>query len=165
MPKTLRRYFLKEKQATQLLLEFSQQLKKNPKQLFEAKTRVESVETQVGQILLIDGKPQLAAYEETLLPTLLSEEILNHLPKIVVNMGAVPHICNGADLMAPGVVQIEGRFQADDFLLIVDERHHKPLAIGKALFSSEDTENLKRGRIAKNLHYVGDKLWKLLQQF
>jgi PUA-domain protein len=164
MPRTFRRHFLKEKQATQLLLKFSQQLKKNPKQLFGTKTHVESIETQVGQIFLIDGKPQLASYEETLLPTLLSEEILNHLPKIVVNMGAVPHICNGADLMAPGVIQIEGRFQADEFLLIIDERHHKPLAIGKALFNSENTENLKRGRIAKNLHHVGDRLWKLLQQ-
>jgi len=80
-------------------------------------------------------------------------------------MGAVPYICNGADVMAPGVVQIEGEFQADEFLLVIDERHRKPLAIGKALFNSEHMRNLKQGRIIKNLHYVGDKLWKLLRQF
>lgn len=165
MPRTFRRRFLKEKEATQLLLKFSQKLKTSLKQLFGTKIHVESTETQVGKIFLINGKPLLALYEDIVLPTLISAEILDCLPKIVVNMGAVPHICNGADVMAPGVVQIEGEFQADEFLLVIDERHRKPLVIGKALFNSEDMKNLKQGRIVKNLHYVGDKLWKLIKQF
>lgn len=165
MPQTFRRHFLKEKEATQLLLSFSQKLKTSPKQLFGTKIHVESTETRAGKIFIINGKPLLASYENTFLPTLIFKEALNRLPKIVVNMGAVPHICNGADVMAPGVVQIEGEFQADEFLLVIDERHRKPLAIGKALFNSEHMKNLKQGRILRNLHYVGDKLWKLLKQF
>jgi len=165
MPRSFRRRFLKEKEATQLLLKFSQKLKTSPKQLFGTKIHVESAETQVGKIFLINGKPLLAFYEDIVLPTLISNDTLNRLPKIVVNMGAVPHICNGADVMAPGVVRIEGEFQADEFLLVIDERHRKPLVIGKALFNSEDMKNLKQGRIVKNLHYVGDKLWKLLKRF
>jgi PUA domain protein len=165
MPQTFRRHFLKEKEATQLLLNFSQKLKTSPKQLFGTKIHVESTETRAGKIVLIDGEPLLASYGDTFLPTLIFDEALNRLPKIVVNMGAVPHICNGADVMAPGVVQIEGEFQADEFLLVIDERYRKPLAIGKALFNSEDMKSLKRGRIVENLHYVGDKLWKLLKQF
>ncbi len=165
MPRTLRRHFLKEKEAAQLLLKLSQKLKTSPEQLFGTKIRVESTETHAGKIFFVNGKPLLASYEDILLPTLLFSEVLNRLPKIVVNMGAVPHICNGADVMAPGVVQIEGEFEADDFLIVIDERHRKPLAIGKALFDSESTKNLKRGRTVKNLHYVGDKLWKLLKQF
>ncbi len=164
MPQTFRRHFLKERETTQLLLNFSQKLKKSQKQLFGTKIHVESAETQVGKIFFISGKPLLASLEGTLLPTLIFNEALNHLPKIVVNMGAVPHVCNGADVMAPGVVQIEGEFQADEFLLVVDERHRKPLAIGKALFSSEHMKSLKQGRTVKNLHYVGDNLWKLLKQ-
>jgi len=165
MTKPFRRHFLKEKEATQLLLNLSQKLKTSPKQLFGTKIHVESVEMQAGKIFLIDGKPLLALYEDIVLPTLLFNEALKRLPKIVVNMGAVPHICNGAEVMAPGVVQIEGEFKGDEFLLVIDERHRKPLAVGKALFNSEDMKNLKRGRIVKNLHYVGDKLWKLLKQF
>jgi len=165
MPQTFRRHFLKEKEATQLLLNFSQKLKTSPKQLFGTKIHVESTETRAGKIVLIDGEPLLASYGDTFLPTLIFDEALNRLPKIVVNMGAVPHICNGADVMAPGVVQIDGEFQADEFLLVIDERYRKPLAIGKALFNSEDMKSLKRGRIVENLHYVGDKLWKLLKQF
>jgi len=165
MPQTFRRHFLKKKEATQLLLSISQTLKASPKQLFGTEIRVESVETQVGKIFLINDKPLLVSREDTFLPTLIFSEALNRLPKIVVNMGAVPHICNGADVMAPGVVKIEGEFQVDEFLLVIDERHHKPLAIGKALFSSEHMKSLKQGRIIKNLHYVGDKLWKFLREF
>lgn len=165
MPQTFRRHFLKEKEATQLLLKLSQKLKTNPKRLFGTKTRVESAETEAGKIFLINGKPLIASYRDALLPTLLFKEVLSLLPKIVVNMGAVSHICNGADVMAPGVVQIEGEFQAGEFLLIVDERHRKPLAIGEALFNREAMKKLEKGRIVKNLHYVGDKLWNLLKQF
>jgi PUA domain protein len=165
MPQTFRRHYLKEKEATQLLLKISHKLKTNPKQLFGTKIHVESAETLAGKIFLINGKPLLASHKDTLLPTLIFDEALRRLPKIVVNMGAVPYICNGADVMAPGVVQIEGKFQADEFVLVIDERHRKPLAIGKALFNSEAMRNLKHGRIAKNIHYVGDKLWRLIKQF
>ncbi|MFQ6073937.1 MAG: DUF1947 domain-containing protein [Candidatus Bathyarchaeia archaeon] len=165
MPQTFRRHFLKEKEAGQLLLSFSQKLKTSPEQLFGTKVHVESTETQAGKIFLVNGKPLLASYKNALIPTLIFSEALNRLPKIVVNMGAVPHVCNGADVMAPGVVQIEGIFQADELLLVVDERHRKPLAIGRALFNSKDMESLKQGKIIKNLHHVGDKLWKLLKQF
>lgn len=106
----------------------------------------------------------MAIYREAFLPTLIFEKALEHLSKIVVDMGAVPHICNGADVMAPGVVQIEGEFQVNTLLLVTDERHQKPLAIGKALFNSEAMKNIRQGKIVKNLHYVGDKLWGLLKQ-
>jgi PUA domain protein len=146
------------------LQRFSRQIKADQKQLFGAKTRVETVETQVGKIFLIDKRPLMAIYREAFLPTLIFEKALKHLSKIVVDMGAVPHICNGADVMAPGVVQIEGEFQVNTLLLVTDEQHRKPLAIGKALFNSEAMKNIKKGKIVKNLHYVGDKLWVLLKQ-
>ena len=78
-------------------------------------------------------------------------------------MGAVSHICNGADVMAPGIVRIEGQFDVDDFVLVLDERHSKPLAIGSALLDSQTAKQTKHGKTAKNLHYVGDKLWNALK--
>jgi PUA domain protein len=164
MPQTFRRHFLKEKEAAELLLNFSQKIKANPEQLFETKNRVESVVTQAIRIFLVDGEPLLASYRDTLLPTLVFDKALDRLPKIVIDMGAVPHVCNGADVMAPGVVRIEGNFQTGDFVLVVDTRHGKPLAIGKAIVNSGGMKTLKHGKTVKNLHYVGDKLWKLLKQ-
>jgi PUA-domain protein len=121
-------------------------------------------ETQNVEIFIINGKPLFARSEGTFLPTLISNGVFSILPKIVVDMGAVPHVCNGADLMAPGVVQIDGDFNTDDLLLIVDERHGKTLAIGAALLDSHGMRKLRHGKVVKNIHYVGDRLWKMLKE-
>jgi len=139
-------------------------VKADYKRLFGEKAQVEAVETDVGKIFLVGGAPLLAVYKDTLLPTLAFDKALSCLPRVVVDMGAVPHICNGADVMAPGVVGIKGEFEADDLLLVVDERHRKPLAVGRALLNSQAMKSIKQGKIIKNLHYVGDKLWNILKQ-
>jgi len=40
-----------------------------------------------------------------------------------------------------------------------DIRYSKALAIGKALKSSVEIMAEKKGKVIKNLHYVGDKIW------
>jgi len=156
---------MKEKETTQVLQELSQRLKVNVQQLFGAKPTVESVETQVAKFLFVNGKPAIAVSDDSLIPLLSSSEVLSHLPRVVVNMGAVPHVCNGADVMAPGVVQVQGDFDKNDFVSVVDERHGKPIAIGVALTDSQTLRSLKQGRILENVHYVGDKLWNQLKTF
>ncbi|KPV61671.1 MAG: H/ACA RNA-protein complex component Cbf5p [Candidatus Bathyarchaeota archaeon BA2] len=164
MPKKPRRYFLKEKETRKLLLDFSQRLKVNAERLFGPKPRVEVNENEVAEIFIFDRKPLLAKSGDTFFPTLAFDDVFSFLPKIVVDMGAVPFVCKGADVMAPGVVSIEGDFKENDFLLIVDERHGKPLMIGVALFDSQAMKNLKHGKIVKNIHHVGDRLWNALKK-
>ena len=94
-----------------------------------------------------------------LFPALLFHEFLTNIPKVIVDMGAVPYVCGGADIMAPGVVSIHGAFRKNDVLIVVDERHHKPLAVGVALFDSQTMGTIKHGKVVKSLHHVGDKLW------
>ena len=163
MSGTVRRHFLREKEARQLLLDFSQKFNVDIEGLFGARPRVEVTEIQTTEIITINGKPVLARLDGSLLPTLIFEAIFPFLPKIVVNMGAVPYICNGADVMAPGVVRIDGEFKETNFLLIVDERYEKSLGIGVALFNSQAMRRLKKGKIVKNLHFVGDKLWNFMK--
>jgi len=165
MPETYRRHFLKEKDATQVLQQLSQRLKVDVQRLFGPEPRIESVETQVATLFFINGKPTIAMSNGSFLPLLSSSEVLGFLPRVVVNMGAVPHVCNGADVMAPGVVQVQGEFDEGDFVLVVDERHGKPLAVGVALTDAQALRSLKQGRILENVHYVGDKLWNLLKAF
>lgn len=164
MSKKLQRHFLKEKEARKLLLDFSQRLKTDPEQLLGTKPRVEVNTTEAAEIFIVHGKPFLARSGGQLFPTLTFNEVLSLLPKIVVDMGAVPYVCKGADVMAPGVVDIKGEFKENDLLLVVDERHGKPLAIGVALSNSQAMKNVKHGKIVKNVHYVGDKLWKELKK-
>jgi PUA-domain protein len=163
MTKIFRRYSLREKEARNVILEFSKKVKAKAEQLFESRNHVETIEATSAKIYLIDGKPLLASSDEKKFPTLLFNAVFSFLPKIVVNMGAISHICNGADVMAPGVVRIEGNFDVDDFVLVIDERHGKPLAIGCALLDSQIAKQAKHGKIVKNIHYVGDKLWAQLK--
>lgn len=163
MSKIYRRYSLREKEARNVILEFSKKTKAKAEQLFESKKHIETIEMADTKIYLIDGKPLLANVNGKLFPTLFFNEVFSFLPKIVVDMGAISHICKGADIMAPGVVRIDGQFNVGHFVLVVDERHGKPLAIGSAFLDSQTAEQTKHGKIVKNLHYVGDKLWVSLK--
>jgi len=165
MSETKHKRFLREKEAKQLLEEFSQKLKIDIKQLLDAKNLgIEVAEAPTAKIFFLKGKPLIANLKGVILPTLLFDKALLLLPKITVNMDAVPHICNGANLMAPGIVKTEGSFNTNDYVLIIDERYHKPLAIAIALTDSQTAGNLQHGKIAKNIHYVGDSLWNQLKK-
>ena len=163
MSKISRRHSLREKEARNVILEFLKKTGATAEQLFESKKHVETIETEDAKIYLIDEKPLLASSNGKPFPTLFFKEVFSFLPKIVVDMGAVSHVCQGADIMAPGVIRIEGQFDVDDFVLVVDERYSKPLAVGSAILDSRMARQTNHGKIAKNLHYVGDKLWMLLK--
>jgi PUA domain protein len=160
-----RRQFLREKEAVQVLDEFSRKLKVDVKDLIGVKKPgLESAEGPNAKIFYLEGKPLFAATKDGLIPTLFFEKALSGLPHITVNMGAVPFVCNGADVLAPGIVRIEGAFAVGDLMLVVDERHSKPLAVVSALVDSQAASGMKRGKVAGNLHYVGDALWNMLRR-
>ncbi len=165
MAKKPRRHFLKEKEARKLLLDFSRRLKIDVEQILGFKLRIEVNENEAAEIFIIKGKPLLARSGGELFPTLAFEKVFPYFSRIVVDMGAVPYVCKGADVMAPGVVSVKGKFERNALLLVVDERHGKPLAVGIALFNSQVMKNMKHGKIVKNIHHVGDKLWTHLREF
>jgi len=124
---------------------------------------VEQAELNGTQVYLIDGDALLARVGDTLFPTLRCP-CLDELPAVVVDMGAVPYVCNGADVMAPGVVEIRGDFDEGDLVVVRDARHGKALAIGRALAPSGILRGTEGGKVVENMHYVGDKLWQACAQ-
>ena len=154
---------LKSKAAKKLALEIFEEFGIKMEQFFESKVRVESYEIDAFTVFLFNSKPLLAKTNNTLFFTLIFQEIFSQIPKIVVDMGAVPYVCKGADVMAPGVKEVQGNFVENGLLLIVDERHGQPLAVGSAMFDSEELKNVQRGKTIRNIHYVGDKLWDSLK--
>jgi PUA domain protein len=159
MPTKQRRYTLKTKEAKQILTEASKNLKLDLEALFGSKVNVEVVESDVGAVYLIGGKPLLYKAGDKVLPTLHFSEFTAKAPKIVVDMGAVPYVCKGADVMAPGIVRIEGEFSKGDLVLIVDMKFGKALALGESLYDAEVAKQTKKGPVVKTLHYVSDKIW------
>jgi PUA-domain protein len=159
MPTKQRRYSLKTKEAKQILNLASDALRMDLEATFGAKINVEVVESDVGEVYLVGGKPVLFKAGEKVLPTLLFAEFTSKAPRIVVDMGAVPYVCKGADVMAPGIVRIEGDFGKGDIVLVVDMKFGKALALGESLMDSETARQTKKGPIVKTLHYVSDKIW------
>ena len=158
-----RRYFLKEKESKEILERASQRFKVSLKEVLGEKASIEIVETDFGEVYLINGKPTLIVTEAAVYPTLTSKELFAMFPRIVVDMGAVPFVCKGANIMAPGIRRFEGSFSRGDIVFVVDEKHGKPLALGEAMYNVEEARKVKQGSIIKNTHYVGDNIWKLVK--
>lgn len=163
MPTKQRRYPMKAKEAKQIIDEASKKLKLNMDTLFGAKATVEVVESDVGEIYLIEGKPLLFKSGDQILPTLLFGEFTAKTPKIVVDMGAIPYVCKGATVMAPGIVRIEGEFAAGDLVLVADMKYGKALAVGEAIMNSDMAKATKKGPVVKTLHWVSDKIWDYIK--
>ncbi len=164
MAKRHKRHFIKEKEAKALLQEASERLKKNMRTVFGSKMNMELIEKDFCEIFLINGKPSLFKVCKNIYPTLIFEEALASMPKIVVDMGAVRHICNGANVMAPGIVRFEGNFGKGDLVVVVDEKNGKPIAVGEVLYDDNIISKIRQGVVVKNVHFVGDKVWKLIKE-
>jgi PUA-domain protein len=158
-----RRYTLKTKEAKQVLAEASANLRLDLETVFGGKAAVEVVESDVGLIYLLGGKPVLSKTGEKITPTLLFSEFAAVAPKIVVDMGAVPYVCKGADVMAPGITRIDGEFKKGDYVLVLDLKFGKSLAVGEALMDSETAKATKKGPVVKTLHFVSDKTWDYIK--
>jgi PUA-domain protein len=165
MPTKQHRYPLKAREAKKILEETSKILKLNLEVLFGLKPNVEVVNLNSEEIYLINGKPILYKTDNRFLPTLIFTEFKNKAPKVVVDMGAIPYVCKGATVMAPGIVQMEGDFDKGDLVLIVDMKHGKALALGESLLNKETAKNNKKGPVVKTLHYVSDKIWDYIKNF
>ena len=97
--------------------------------------------------------------DDDYLPFLSETETLDKFPSVTVDMGAVKFMCKGANVMRPGIKKFT-EFEKDKLVCIVEESQHKFLAVGKAMVSSSELENMEKGEIVKNLHYISDKFWE-----
>ena len=94
------------------------------------------------------------------LPFLNQNDILEKFPNVMVDMGAVKFMCNGANVMRPGIKKYT-EFVKGDIICVIEESQHKFLAVGKAIADSSELENISKGEIIKNLHYISDKYWEI----
>ena len=96
-------------------------------------------------------------------PFLTVRGLLKYKPEaraVTVDMGAVPYVTNGADIMGPGIVDADPSIQEGDLVWIRDIKNRVPLAVGMALRSGNSLKSKEKGKAIKAIHNVGDKLWK-----
>ena len=126
----------------------------------------------IQKIILINNQPSFFYYtlseinnntpKQLLIPTIkLLQTHSSLLKSITIDMNAIKFIINGADVMRPGITNIDDNITKDQPICIIDITHKKPLAIGISLHSTEQLRTLTTGKVIKNIHYVGDELWKV----
>lgn len=130
----------------------------------DIKATIEIVEDTRGTIILQEGEPVLLLHQDKWFPTLQTLNKNNPLKKITVDMGAIPYVCSGADVMRPGIKAIDEGIAKDSPVAVIDEKYGKILAVGVSLFDSEEMKKMEKGKVIKNLHYVGDWIWNFNKQ-
>lgn len=131
--------------------------------LISSKSNVELLETDEYDYILVDGEPYIIMIDNKPYPTLkaiLANDDLEN-KTVVVDMGAVRFVTNGADIMSPGIVDADGDIVKGDVVVIVDVNNKKPLAIGESLISGPEMVESSKGKAVESLHYVGDDIWNL----
>ena len=123
---------------------------------------LEKVTLDEYSLILVNGKPLLFEIEGHLFPTVRGALEMKLQKRLVtVDKGAIRFVSNGADIMAPGVVEADSEIKEGDLVIIVEETHRKPLAIGKALMGGSQMVEANSGKAIKSIIHVGDKLWNI----
>ncbi len=156
--KIKKRFFLKNKKIKELKKELG-----NYQDIIPKKSQIELVKIEdYPDILLIDGEPLLMQIEGKTIPTLhsmINTEIKEKYA--MVDMGAINFVIKGADIMSPGIVDADESIEPGETIVIIEENHKKPLAIGTSLITGKEMIENNKGKAIENLHYVGDSIWEL----
>lgn len=122
---------------------------------------IEEAEVEDGpDLFLVDGEPLVVRVDGEYFVTVQGALALEPDRMLVtVDAGAVEFVTNGADVMRPGVVEASDGIEEGDLVVIVEENHSKPLAVGRALTDGQDMLG-DEGRVVESIYHVGDDLWE-----
>ncbi len=116
-----------------------------------------------NELYYVNGKPFIIQHGGKFYPSLKALDWVKiEFPKAVVDMGAVPYVAKGADVMAPGIRRTEKDFGQGDTVIVSEEKYGKNLAVTEAIMTSAQIMKERRGKALFNVHYVGDRVWKAL---
>jgi PUA domain protein len=156
--KTKQRYFLKNKKIKEIKKSLG-----NYQDIIPKKAQVELIKIEdMPDILLINNEPLLMQSNDKIIPTLkavINDDITEKYA--TVDMGAINFVIKGADIMSPGIVDADKTITPGETIIVIEEKHHKPLAIGTSLITGEEMIENNKGKAIENLHYVGDPIWEL----
>lgn len=123
---------------------------------------IETAEAGGVKLILLRGKPVAMYLDEEPFPTIYG--LLQYPASkryVTVDMGAVKFLANGADVMAPGVVDAHPEIKKGMPVWVRDVNNKRALVIGVALMDAGEMIVASGGKAVKTHHYVGDKFWDL----
>jgi PUA domain protein len=150
---------LRKSAKTQLLDDIGSIFGEAVEQLGNSKFETANIDDM--SLILVDGEPLLFQVNGIYFPTVKGVLKLGLLKNVVtVDSGAVRFVVNGADIMCPGIVDADPDIRENAPVIVIEEAHSKPLAIGISLMAGPEMKGNK-GKAVRSIHYVGDKLWNL----
>ena len=120
------------------------------------------------QAYVIDGNKRLLVGNnlvaiqlapDLIIPHLTQHDLLNHFASVQVDMNAVEHVCNGANIMRPGITNFT-TFKESELVLVKDEIHKKELAVCMSLIDDVNGRKMEKGIVLNNIHHIGDVYWE-----
>ena len=158
MPIIKNRHRLKSKDIKKLQLQMNSSFKNI---IIDEKSNIETGDFEELKIILVENIPCFQIIDNKIIITVFG--INKYKPSenyVTVDMGAIKFVTNGADVMAPGIVDADINIKKDDIVWICDERYHKPLATGIAIMTGEQMKQEEKGKAVQLIFFVGDGLWK-----
>ena len=128
---------------------------------FTADDAVDIAESSEFNVLFVNGEILAMVHEGRTFLTVRG--LLKYKPNkrfVTVDMGAVPYVRNGADIMAPGVVDADIEIKEGDMVWVRDIKNLVPLAVGISSVSGGELKKGGKGKVIRTIHNVGDKLWR-----
>jgi PUA domain protein len=125
------------------------------------------------QAYVIDGNKRLLVGNnlvaiqlapDLIVPHLTQHDLLNHFASVQVDMNAVKFVCNGANIMRPGITDFT-TFKESEIVLVKDQTHKKELAVCISLVDDVNGRKMERGVVLNNIHYIGDVYWETKKTF
>ena len=129
---------------------------------FGSDSIIETAEAGGVKLILQKGKPVAMFFDDVPFPTI--QGLLQYPATkryVTVDMGAVKFLANGADVMAPGVVDAHPEVKKGMPVWVRDEKNKRALVIGIALMDAGEMIVASTGKAVKTHQYVGDKFWDL----
>ena len=120
------------------------------------------------QAYVIDGNKRLLVGNnlvaiqlapDLIIPHLTQHDLLNHFASVQVDMNAVKFVCNGANIMRPGITDFT-TFKESEIVLVKDQTHKKELAVCISLVDDLTGRKMERGVVLNNIHHIGDLYWE-----
>jgi len=151
----LKSNLISKSETTQILSQISSQWKIQPPKLKNVKFHHID-----DKGIIITGMGLTAVkIGEDIMPFLDDISMLEKFPNVMVDMGAVKFICKGANVMRPGITKFSD-FENGEIVCVIEESQHKFLAVGKAEIPSKQLDEIRKGEVIKNMHYISDIFWE-----
>jgi PUA domain protein len=124
---------------------------------------IKSILIKGSEVILVDERPIIVFKNGYYIPYIGSLDVFEGIKRVVVDKGAVRFITNGADVMRPGIVNYD-EGNVGDVVVVFVEKYYTPLAVGILLVDTRELPMIERGKVVKNLHHIGDPIWKYFQE-